>query len=74
MGDLNLEGDQFPGKFVKVCWKCGKEVHYKKECRSKALEKGNGSDDALSTKAKTTSDEGGDVYLSSSSNTHIDHE
>ena len=56
-----------------VCWKCGKEGHYKKECRSKALEKGKGSDDASSTKEKTTSDEGRDVYLASSS-THVDHE
>ena len=63
-----------PGNFVKVCWKCGKEGQYKKECRSKAPEKGKGSDDAPSAEAKTTSDEGGDVYLASSSNTHVDHE
>ena len=63
-----------PGKFVKVCWKCGKEGHYKKECRSKAPEKGKGSDDAPFATEKTTSDEGGDVYLASSSNTHVGHE
>ena len=63
-----------PGKFVKVCWQCGKEGHYKKECRSKAPEKGKGSDEAPSAELKTTSDEGGDVYLASSSNTHVDHE
>jgi len=62
-----------PGKFVKVCSKCRKEGHYKKDCRSKAPEKGKGSDDAPSTEAKTTLDEGGDVYLASSS-THVDHE
>eukprot|EP00253_Pinus_taeda_P035892 PITA_35892 len=33
----------------------------------------SGSDDAPSAEAKTTSDEGGDVYLASSS-THVDHE
>ena len=49
-------------------------MHYKKDCRSKAHEKGKGSDDAPSAKVKTTSDEGGDVYLASSSNTHVDHE
>ena len=63
-----------PGKFLKVCWKCGKEGHYKNECRSKAPKKGKGSDDAPFTEAKTTLDEGGDVYLASSSNTHVDHE
>ena len=57
-----------------MCWKCGKKGHYKRDCRSKAPEKGKGSNDAPSTEAKTTSDEGGDVYLSSSSNTHVDHE
>ena len=48
-----------PGNFVKVCWKCGKEGNYKKDCRSKAPEKGKGSNDTPSTEAKTTSDEGG---------------
>ena len=52
---------KYPGKFVKVCWKYGKEGHYQKECRSKAPEKGKGSDDAPSAEAKTTSDERGDV-------------
>jgi len=56
-----------------VCWKCGKEGHYKRDYKSKALDKGKGSDDAPSPEAKTTSDEGGDVYLASSS-THVYHE
>eukprot|EP00253_Pinus_taeda_P003017 PITA_03017 len=56
-----------------VCWKCGKEGHFKRECKYKAPDKGKGYDDDPSTEAKTTSDEGGDVYLASSS-THVDHE
>jgi len=63
-----------PGKPVKVvCWKCEKEGHFKRDCKSKAPNKGKGSDDARSTKVKTTSNEGGDVYFPSSS-THVDHE
>ena len=56
-----------------VCWKCKKEGHYKRDCKSKAPNKGKGSDDAPSAEAKTTSDEGRDMYLASSS-THVDHE
>ena len=62
-----------PGKPIKVCSKCGKEGHFKKECRSKAPEKGNGFDDTPFAKVKTTSDEFGDVYLASSSSAHIYH-
>jgi hypothetical protein len=32
-----------PRNFVKVLWRCGKEGHYKKQCRSK-VEKNNGSE------------------------------
>jgi len=56
-----------------VCWKCKKEGHYKRDYKSKAPNKGKGSDYAHSAEAKTTSDEGGDVYLASSS-THVYHE
>eukprot|EP00253_Pinus_taeda_P030294 PITA_30294 len=52
---------------------CLKEGHYKRDCKAKTPNKGKGSDDAPSTEAKTTSDEGGDVYLASSG-THVDHE
>eukprot|EP00253_Pinus_taeda_P029912 PITA_29912 len=62
------------GKPIKVVrWKCGKEGHFRRDCKSKAPDKGKGFDDAPSVEAKTTLDEGGDVYLASSS-THVDHE
>jgi len=44
-----------------VCCKCRKEGHYKRDCKSKALDKGKESDDAPSIEGKTTSNEGGDV-------------
>jgi hypothetical protein len=37
-----------PRKFVRVCWRCGKEGHYKKQCRSK-VEKKKGSEESHST-------------------------
>jgi hypothetical protein len=37
-----------PKKFVRVCWRCGKEGHYKKQCRSK-VEKKKGSEESSST-------------------------
>ena len=63
-----------PGKPIKVCWKCGKEGNYKNDYKPKIPEEGNGFDDAHSTEVKTTSDEGEDIYLDSSSSTHVDHE
>eukprot|EP00253_Pinus_taeda_P007299 PITA_07299 len=63
-----------PRKHVKVvCSKCKKEEHYKRECKSKAPDKGKGSDDAPSAEEKTALDKGGDMCLASSS-THVDHE
>eukprot|EP00253_Pinus_taeda_P034023 PITA_34023 len=56
-----------------VCWKCGKEGHFRRSVKYKAPDKGKGSDDAPSVEAETTSDKGVDVYLASSS-THVDHE
>jgi hypothetical protein len=61
-----------PRNFVMVCWRCGKEGNYKKQCRSK-VEKKKGSKESPSTKENTSKEEGGDVYLASSS-THVDHE
>jgi hypothetical protein len=61
-----------PRKFVKVCWRCGKEGHYKKQCRSK-VQKNKGSKESPSIEENTSKEEGGDVYLDSS-RTHADHE
>jgi hypothetical protein len=62
-----------PRKFLKVCWRCGKEGNFKKQCRSKYVERVKGSKGAPSKEENTSKEEGGDVYLASSS-THVDHE
>ncbi len=59
--------------FKKTC-KGVLEMWKGRDCKSKAPNKGKGYDDAPSGEVKTTSNEAGDVYMASSSNTHVDHE
>eukprot|EP00253_Pinus_taeda_P021292 PITA_21292 len=66
MRQKNMESHNGDALFVQ-------EGYFKRDCKYKAPDKGKESDDAPSVEAKTTSDEGGDVYLASSS-THVDHE
>jgi hypothetical protein len=56
-----------PEKSLRKCWKCGKTGHYKKYCKSKKVEKPKGSDSTSSLEVKTSTKEGGDVYLASTS-------
>ena len=58
---------------MRKCWKCGKTWNYKKYCKSKKVEKPKGYDSTSSTEAKNSTEEGGDVYLASTS-THADHD
>ena len=57
----------------KLCWKCGKPGHFKKNCRSKSVERGKGLEDNSSTEKKSSTEEGGDVYLDSTS-TQSEHD
>ena len=55
-----------PGDPLKrLCWKCDKPSHFKKKCRSKSVERGKGLEDTSSTEKKSSTKEGGDVYLAS---------
>jgi hypothetical protein len=58
---------------LRKCWKCGKIGHYKKYCKSKKVDNPKGSDSNSSTEAKTSTEEGGDVYLEFTS-THADRD
>ena len=51
----------------KLWWKCGKPSHFKKNYRSKSVERGKGSTDNSSIENKSSLNEGGDVYLDSTS-------
>jgi hypothetical protein len=61
------------GKSLRKYWKCGKKAHYKKDCKSKKVDKPKGSDGTFSPKEKTFTKEIGDVYLASIG-THADHD
>ena len=56
---------KYPGKYLRKCWKCGKTWHYNKDCKPKKVEKPKGYDNTSSTEEKTSIEEGGDVYLTS---------
>jgi len=61
-------GSKYPGNSLKnLYWKCGKVWHFKKDCRSKSVERGKGLDETPPIERKFSSKEGGDVYLASTS-------
>jgi hypothetical protein len=62
-----------PGKYLRKCWKCGTTWHYKKDFKSKKVEKPNGYNSTSSTETKTSTEEEGDVYLASIG-THAYHD
>ena len=51
----------------KLCWKFGKPGHFKKNCKSKRVEKGKGLEHTSSIDNKSSIEDGRDVYLDSTS-------
>jgi hypothetical protein len=78
-GKLSSRNSKLKGRYkshvhsTRICWKCGKVGHYKRDCKSKAMEVNIGSHKKKSTKRNTTPNKGGDVYLESTS-THSDQD
>jgi hypothetical protein len=60
------------GKSLRECWKCCKHGNYKKYFRSKKVYKQQRTYDASSTEAKTSTEEGGYVYMKTIG-THANH-
>jgi hypothetical protein len=54
-----------PLQSTRRCWKCDKDGNYIKDCKSKETKFSDGPDEKQSTKRKTTSDNGGYVYMAS---------
>ena len=48
---------------MRKCWKCGKIRNNKKDCKSKNVDKPKEPNNAPSTKANTSLEEGGDVVV-----------
>jgi hypothetical protein len=52
-----------PRQSIRKGWKYSKVVHYKKDRRSKNVDKRKGFDDAPSIEMKISMEQGGDVYM-----------
>ena len=49
------------GNSIRKCWKCGKDVHFKKDCKVNLVGKRKGSDESHLTEGRSTGDDRGDV-------------
>jgi hypothetical protein len=56
---------------MRICWKYGRHGHYKRVCKSKAMQVSKGYDENNLIERNTTLDKGGDVYLALTSTQSI---